>query len=253
MKNWITLAAVSVASILGIQTQAGMTSLKAPPVSEAGHEQILERVYGGNFSKVGDDYYNGNVSAKRLDDWLSDASVQSLKSGECGYATDQYFCGEFSVRALAKFSGNSQSIGVLGKSGDLHKLLKVDGYGFDVSGGSATLNLGNETFKWARWGDSGYQTSLKTDNLDLRDHLATYVVEGLPGQQTPTFVLFWEDLNRTATMPMKRSWADYNDLVLEVKSIAANAIPLPAPAIAGLITLAGMIWKRRSLAKSIKA
>lgn len=250
MKSLVHLAAVSV--FFGINANAGMTALKAPPTSEVGHEQILEHVYGGNFSKVGDDFYSGSVSAKRLDDWMSSIGVQSLKQGECGYSTDRLFCGKFDVRAVARFSGNSQSLGVVGESSGSHKLLSVSGSGFDINNAHATLDLGNETFKWSRWGDSGYQTSVDTDNLDFRDHMATYVIEGLPGQTSPTFMLFWEDLNRTASMPLKRSWADYNDLVLEVKS-AAHAVPLPAPAIAGLIMLAGMVWKKKSLARTIRA
>jgi len=253
MKSFIKLAAVSAAAIFGLNAHAGMTAIKQAPVSEVGHEQILEHVYGGNFSKVGDDFYSGKVSAKRLDDWMSDIGVQSLKLGECGMATDCFFSGKFNIRAIAKFSGNSQSLGVVGESSGSHRLLNVSGYGFDVSDSSATLDLGSESFKWARWGDSGYQTSVNTDNLDFRDHMATYVIEGLPGQKQPTFMMFWEDLNRTTAMAKKRSWADYNDLVLEVKSVALNAVPLPAPAIAGLLMLGGMIWKKRYLARIIRA
>ena len=251
--KYTRLAAVTAAAIFGISSQAGMTTVKPAPATEVGHEQIFEHVYGGSFSKVGDDYYSGQVSAKRLDDWMSDISVQSLKVGECGMACDQLFSGKFNVRAVAKFSGNSQTLGVVGESGGSHNLFNVSGYGFNINDAHATLDMSSETFKWARWGDSGYQTSVTTDNLDFRDHMVTYVIEGLPGQRQPTFMMFWEDLNRTTAMAKKRSWADYNDLVLEVRSVALNAVPLPAPAIAGLVMLGGMIWKKRSLARAIRA
>jgi len=245
------LASVSAVSMLGIgASNAGMTTVKTAPGTEVGHRQIFEHQYGGNFHKVGDDFYSGNVSAKRMDDWMSSLGVQNLKTGECGLAADQWFSGKFSVSAVAKFSNNTQRLGVESVKGASRDLFNVKGYGFDISNAHTSLDI-SDSFKWSRWGDSGVQTSIDTDNADGRDHMVTYVIEGLDGQTKPTFMMFWEDLNRSAATPKKRSWADYNDLVLEVRS-DVQAIPLPAPAIAGLIMLGGVIWKKRYLARAIR-
>ena len=45
----------------------------------------------------------------------------------------------------------------------------------------------------------------------------TYVLTGLPNQNEPVFMLFWEDLDKTDGMSKHRSFADFNDLAVDAK------------------------------------
>ena len=80
--------------------------------------------------------------------------------------------------------------------------------------------------------------SLDSANLDLRDHLITYVIEGLPGVDGPVWMLFFEDMNKLVKTPIKRTYSDFNDLAVEVRSIV-QPVPLPPAGWAGLFTLSG--------------
>jgi len=232
---------------------AGFTQIKAPPGTEAGQLQIFQHTYGGAWHQVGDDFYSGSVSAKRLDDWLgSDMGVSSLSDGECGNACDSIFTGGmFDARAVAKFSLNTQSFGCLDGNGATHMLFDVGGYGFNTTGGgTVSHDMYGEQFKWLRTGDTGAQTSLDGDNADGRDHLATYVISGLDGQTDPVFMLFWEDLNKTDGMSKNRSFADFNDLAVEIRARpggGVNPVPLPPAAWAGLVTMGGAALARKRL------
>lgn len=244
LKNLLSIAII--AGGTAISARAGMTAIGARPASELSHEQILERHYGLSFHRNGDDFYSGQVSAKRLDDWMGNIGVQCLGLGECGIAADQKFSGSFTVSAVAKFSGNSQNLSLADELGRQTSLMDVEGYGFDINHVSTTVNV-KETFEFIRGGDSGRHSSVNGKNTDGRDHLMTYVIEGL--ESGPVFMLFWEDLTYdSGMMSRKRTFADYNDLVLEVRG-AVHPVPLPHAAYVGLAMLSGMWWKRKSLAR----
>ena len=227
---------------------ASFTSIGKMAAGEASQEQILEHQYGGDWHKVGDDYYNGAMSAKRMDDYLSDPSVLNIATGKCGYSTDQMWCGNtFNVSAVAKFSLYSQHIAALDAHGHTHDGFDVNGYGYAIDPVSQMLDLHGQQFKWVRSGDSGTETSMESDNGDQRDHLVTYVIDGVPGMSGPVWMLFFEDIDRSLIPASGRSYADFNDLVLEVRSVVAP-VPLPPAGWAGLFTLGcGAILRGRKL------
>jgi len=240
LSTWLKTLAIVAGSIVGVSSaQAGFTGVGNHPAAEAGQEQIFEHQYGGNWHKVGDDYYNGGMSAKRMDDWLSNASVLNIGNGQCGYSTDEMWCGgKFTMTAVAKWSGNSQKLNLIDSSGHVHNLLDVQGYGFDIDPASATVDMHGKSFNWLRDGDSGLQSSIDSANSDGRDHLITYIVEGLPGIKGPVWMMFFEDMNKLVNTPKNRTFADYNDLIVEVRSVV-SAVPLPPAGWAGLVTIAG--------------
>jgi hypothetical protein len=225
---------------------AGFTNIR-PNSSEANHEQILERTYGRDFWKVGHDYYSDTMVARRVDDYMSDHVNQrmNLRGGTIGDTSDQRWSGTWAtIRPIAKFSDYTQCFGLF-RSGAFIPLMDVFGYGFDVTGPTMTTPLGGN-FEWGRSGNSGTHSSEDQENGDQRDHLITYEITRLDGRQTTSvWMLFWEDLTWHEGLSPKRTYRDYNDLVLEV-SAAAAPIPLPAGALAGigLLGLVGVARKR---------
>ena len=237
---WLKGLAIVAGSLIGASSaHAGMTSIGKMGAGEDSQKQIFAHAYGGSWHQEGTDFYDGAISAKRMDDFLSVPSVLDIAHGDCGYSTDQTWSGnKFTVTAIAKFSGNSQELGTVDSHGNSQSVLDVQGYGYDITPASKTVDMNGQQFKWTRDGNSGLQTSLDSDNADGRDHLITYVVNGLPGQSGPVWMLFFEDMNKTATTPKNRTYADFNDLVVEVRPMV-SAIPLPPAGWAGLFTLAG--------------
>ena len=239
--RWIKSLAIAALVGLGVSNaNANFTTFKAPPVNEASQMDILSHSYGVNFHKVGDDYYAGTVTAKRVDDNMTFTGPMSLNGGHIGDATDQSWCGNtFSVKTLAAFSYNTQQLGCVDSNG-YHSVLDVTGYGYNATG-ETTHNMNGATFNWARTGNSGTQSSLKNMNSDGRDHMVTFEIAGLQGQSSPIWVMFWEDLDLTSNLPLKRSWADYNDLCVQImKCDNVAAVPLPPATWGGLATMAGM-------------
>jgi hypothetical protein len=252
--RWIKSLAVAALVGLGVSdAKANFTTFKAPPANEASQMDILSHAYGVTFHVVGDDYYAGAVTAKRVDDNMSFTGPMALSSGHIGDATDQSWCaGNFHAKTLAAFSYNTQQLGCIDGSG-YHSLFDVTGYGYDATG-ETTHNMNGATFDFARSGNSGTQSSLKSMNSDGRDHLVTFEIEGLAGQTCPVWVMFWEDLDLTSNLPLKRSWADYNDLVVEIsKSDSAAAVPLPPATWGGFVTMAGIciVRSRKKIASMV--
>jgi hypothetical protein len=62
--------------------------------------------------------------------------------------------------------------------------------------------------------------------------------------------MFWEDLNKTDGMSTKRTFADYNDLVVEAR---ATAVPLPAAAWAALALGGGAFTFKKRIRKIMGA
>jgi len=233
-------AAVSVGALAS--AQAGYTTVKTV-ANEASHEQILEHMYGGNFSKSGVNFSNGTISAKRIDDSIPgpDGILDATK-GQPGDAADQVWKnGKFVATAEARYAAYTQSFGfLLGETGNTYtNLFNVSGTGFNVTGGTVgEIDLLGETFRWGRDGTNGKHSSLNSDNLDGLDHLATYKIDGLEDGKT-TWLLCWEDLNKRSKDNVHgyKLDSDFNDLVVEVK---ATAIPIPAAALPALGMLAGL-------------
>lgn len=214
--------------------EGGYTAVKqSKRRNEVSHEQILEHVYGGNFAadSTGLSFSNeSGVTVTRVDD-----------------AADESWAGRrVSARAVAAFSRGRKTAGYFGASagGSVDKLLEARGRQFDVAGtgdSGAPLDGGLVFGKNGRRGRTF--SSVASANADGMDHLVSYEVKGLSGQQASVFLLCWEDKFS------RRSDRDFNDLVVEVQAAEASTraalaepllIPLPPAAwtgLAGLLSL----------------
>lgn len=260
--NWlkrftlIAAAAAAASFIDASSAHAGYTSV-TNNAAEDSQLKIIAHQYGGSWQKVGDDFYSGNMRAMRVDDFMQHAGIMDLATGQCGDATDQRWCANgMTVTAVAKFSSYSQVLSYVDSNGTAHQMMDVKGYGYNIDPATSTMDLNGDVFSWQRSGNSGTQSSLDRDNIDNRDHLITYSIEGLPGQTAPVWMMFWEDLDKTASLNLNRTWADYNDLAVEVRSASVtHPIPLPPAGWAGLITLSGaaLVRGRRLISSSVLA
>ncbi len=250
------LAIVAGGMIAASSAHAGMTTIGKMGVGEDSQEQVFAHTYGGSWHQEGTDFYDGAVSAKRMDDFLSVPSVLKVATGDVGYSTDQTWSGnKFTVTPIAKWSGNQLETGLTDSNGDLHVLFTNDsGYGYNIDHDSKTVDMQGQQFKWTLLGNTGIHSSLNSDNADGRDHMITYLVSGLPGQSGPVWMLFFEDMDKTSTTPKNRTYADFNDLVLEVRPMV-SAIPLPPAGWAGLFTLSGaaLVRGRKLISKAMTA
>lgn len=247
------LASLVLASVASLSTaHAGHTIVRPAPASEIGAAEIFSHVYGGSFAASGSGFTNGSITATRIDDVSSSGALLSaIGPGSTGGSDSLWTGGLFEARTLAKFSMNTQSFGTLaGESGGaFQSLFEAGGFGLDVTG-SGSIDLTGQTVRWGRSGSTGTHSSLSSDNLDLRDHLVTYRIDGL-GTDDSVWALFWEDMNFGATVGKYRSYADYNDFVLELRGAPdATAIPLPPAVVPGLAVLGVMAYRRRRAAQA---
>jgi len=204
---------------------------------EVGHEQILEKVYGGDFvaDPTGLSFSNG-----------SGVTVTRLEDGS-GSSTDaQWYGKSISARAVAAFSGRRRTAGYFAATsgGDARRIFEASGRKFDVTGaGSSGAPVDGELLlESGRGRRTKVFSSAVASNSDGNDHLVTYQVTGT-GQPASVYLLCWE--GKFA----RQSDRDYNDLVVEVQAaeIASRApftqpllIPLPPPAWTGLAGLLGL-------------
>jgi hypothetical protein len=225
ISNFIKAAALSLAfgAFTATSANAGLTSIKAPKTGEMGIEQILEGTYGGNFTLSGGNLTNGTITAVRVDDDL-----------------DQTFAaGTYDICAKAKFSGYTQSLGYMDETGGtMHSLFSTSGFGLGCIGSAGNIVIGDE-FCFTRDGESGLQMSENNENSDGRDHVITFAIEGL--NQQPTYLMFFEDLNLGGSVGGNRSYADYNDLVVQLSRVTGSPIaaPLPPAVLSGGLLLIG--------------
>jgi len=238
----IAILAASAAVAISSVAFAGFTKIGAAPASEPSQHSIINTLYGGGFHKIGDDFFNGAVTLRRVDDAMSVTPSMNIARGTIGDTTDASVIeGRFTARAVAKFSNNSQSLSI-DRGGSVSHLFDVTGYGYDVSSTTAHGKCMGEMMTFTRSGDSGTHSSDMTRNADGRDHMITYEVLGL-GTKEKTWLMFWEDLDFSPSLPKRRTHSDYNDLVVEIR---ATAVPLPAAVWAGgaLLGTAGVFRKR---------
>ena len=223
-KRWVISAAVLGAMALGAsRADAGFSVIgKSKKASEATHQEILQNRFGTTFEQNGESFSGANgINVTRVDD-----------------SQDQSFTGDVnSVSVIAAFARKSQSFGFFDSTGGYHRLLKVEGRNFDVTGEADSENplsgLG-DTVVFGRGGGDPKFSADASQNPDGADHLVTYRVTGAnvaPG----TTLLFWEDsAGRQADF-------DYNDLVVEITASGEPLlIPLPAAAWSGLSGLVGL-------------
>lgn len=223
---------------------AGYTAVNQPKrKSEVTHEQILERVYGGDFvaDPTGLSFSNASgVTVTRLEDGTAGESAMSGK--------------DVSARAVAAFAGRRKTAGYFGTSsnGQVHKLFTRAGRQYDVAGAGQTATPVDGSFILGTGAAKGGKvfSSVAEMNRDGMDQLVSYEVKGT-AQQASVYLLCWEDKFAG------RSDRDYNDLVVEVQAGEAAArapvsqpllIPLPPAAwtgLTGLMGLALMSWTRK--------
>ena len=244
MSRWVrqltvrSLAAASLA-VLAPAAEAGYTAVKQPKrQSEVSHEQILERVYGGDFvsDAAGLSFSNSSgVTVTRLEDTLGATAAEAVAGKTV------------SARAVAAFSGRRKTAGYFGarSGGQVQKLFDVAGRQFDVGGAADAAVAADGELVLAKARGRGVKTfsSIASANRGGTDQVVAYEVKGTSGQQASVYLLCWED--RFAN----RSDRDYNDLVIEVQAAEAAArepmsqpllIPLPPGAWTGLAGLLGL-------------
>jgi hypothetical protein len=188
----------------------GFTEIRQHP-SEPNQRQILDHLVGGHFTVDGMGFTNGTVHASRIDD-----------------DDDESFAGhKFLAKVVARFSDYSQAFGTF-DNGNFARLFDVDGNHYDVNG-QAEIDM-TRGGAFARGGESSTNSSINSDNADGRDHLLTYKLSGAGHEDQ--WLLFWEDLNLSPALGKKRTFADYNDLVIQLTADdpPGNLVPLP-PAI----------------------
>ena len=226
ISTWIKSAALSAAfaAFTATSAHAGLTTVKAPRTGELGIEQILENTYGGNFVASGNNWTNGTITANRIDDSVD----------------QEWSAGNYDIHTVAKFSGYTQTLGVMSHSDNtIHNLFSSTGFGL---GGTGSINnvVMSDTFCFSRDGDSGLNMSENDENSDGRDHVVTFKIDGVSND--PTYLLFFEDMNLTGSTWGNRSYADYNDLVVQLNRVASTnpaAAPLPPAVLTGGLLLAG--------------
>jgi len=231
-RRTIAAAAAALLSSIGLATPsfAGFTPINANESGEPNQLQILDHVYGGSFTKDGNDFANGAITATRVDD--SQDQIWSQ--------TDAIV----SARAVASFNTLTEAFGYFNgaSGGSFHTLFTASGTGFNVSGNSGTVPM-TTPYRLGRGGEGTLFSSNGAENVDQRDHLVTYAITGVPGTpaNVQTWMLFWEDL------PAPSSDFDFNDFVVEMKtdppataSTPPLLIPLPPAAWTGLSGLMGL-------------
>ena len=232
--------------------EGGYTAVKqSKRRNEVSHERILEHVYGGNFAadSTGLSFSNeSGVTVTRVDD-----------------AADESWAGRrVSARAVAAFSRGRKTAGYFGASsrGSVEKMLDASGRKFDVGGTGETDSPLEGGLVFGKNGRRGRTfSSVASANADGMDHLVSYEVKGLSGQQASVFLLCWEDKFS------RRSDRDFNDLVVEMQAGEAATrsalaepllIPLPPAAwtgLAGLLSLgvASVVRRRPSARRRVVA
>lgn len=234
--NVIRMAGLAGLVLAAGNAMAGFTPVNAPSTAgELSHEQILEGIYGGDFTPSGVNYSNGGVTATRVDDF-GVGGMLNLALGGPGAADDAVWNdGIAAAAAEARFAGFDQNFGYFNgaSGGAFTQLFATSGSGFAVSG-SGLVDFTGGTWRWGRTGGPNVHSSLGSENADAVDHMVTYRITGL-GSET-TWLVFFEDKN----VGDPEADFDYNDLVVEIR-----AVPTPMAAGMGAIGLAGVTGIRR--------
>jgi len=241
-KQWMAML-FSAAGWVVTPAQAGLTPIQSPPPGEKNQAQILSEFYGGKFMSSGNDFTNGSLRAVRL---ISDST---------------FAAGDYAVKTIARFAERAEGFGFVDgtSGGSYHKLFEVSGSNFGATG-SANVNTGSGSFRWAMNGKSAIYTSKESDNAKKQDALVTYRIDGTADRLTH-YALFWENLNADEPANV-HTRNDFNDLVVDVTkktstsignglgagvtgpSGGTNAAPLPAAVWPGGAMLAGILLYR---------
>ena len=212
---------------LGIASAAfaGFTTIEPNPSSENSQVMILDHIYGGSFTLEGDgvDYSNGSLSALRVSDYLPSTSSADNPGPN---ATDQLWqANQVNAVAQAVFAEDpSTPFGYIpgASGGSFTPLFTVSGSGYAVSG-SGSFSPGSQIFRFGAENPYGLLSTLPSDNVDGKDHVVTYEVDGL-GDSFKTWLLFFDDYGNNG----QDADFDYQDLVIQVKTVPYTST-LPEP------------------------
>lgn len=218
-------AMLSTAALIAAGAQAGtITPIGAPASNptpglpdQHNHAEIMGDIFGGVFVQNGNDFSNGIVEVKRVDD-DNDKTYDFL---------------EWEAHAIARWAGANQGFGT------------QDGKLFDVTGqftavtGDVLGQPGDNGIEFVRYGNENNTITASTNpasNVDGKDHAVTYTwsVNGVPA--TNRYLIFFEDSAESSVY----TDTDYNDLVVEV-----IGTPIPEPTSLALIGLGGLAMLRR--------
>jgi hypothetical protein len=237
------LGAVGGLMIAASDVRAGYTQVKKK--GEISQEQVLERLYGGDFVRSGEDLSNGAVTATRVDD-----------------AADQTISSPRQLELVGAFARNRWGFGVESADGSRREVsAPYTGSGFDVSGDTVSWSSTDEAQLVIARGPNKVRAS-----GDAEDAMITYRLDGVePGKDV--HLHFWEDKRASA-----RSDMDFNDLVIRsigeeaaAEPVAASdvavgagnaqaaAVPLPAAVWPGLAGLAGVALLTAKRARARRA
>lgn len=208
----MTIAGVSLVAA-GAQG-ATFTAISDPSGSEASHEDIFEVLFGEDFSASGLNFVSSSHTMTRIDDDKD----------------HRYSFGDWKVKALFSDAGLAQAFGTDAAG----KLVDVVGSRGPVVGTASGSSAKDVAF--GRFGTRSNSTGKFTDptlNPNGADHVITYSY--VNDQDQTVYLLFFEDIQ------IAHSDTDYNDLVLEVTSVAVA----PEPTSLALLGLGGLAMLRR--------
>jgi len=245
------LKAFVIGSALGVvapAAEAGYTAVVKPRSKmQASHEQILERVYGGNFVADASGLSFSNESGVTVTRLTDDSSASEHWAGR-----------SISAKAVAAFSERRKTAAYFGATtgARVQEFLHPTGRRFNVNGASAAEMPADAVLVFSTGSRKPKVfSSVASTNRDGMDHAVTYEVKGT-AHPASVYLQCWED--RFA----RRSDRDDNDFVVEIQAGEVGRtpfsqpllIPLPPAVWTGLSGFAGLslfAWiRRRPVARS---
>jgi hypothetical protein len=213
---------------LGISSRAfaGFTTIQPNPASEDSQPQVLDHIYGGAFTlEDGVDYSNGTLTAVRVSDTAPQSGGLSYDDPGPNVTDQLWQATHFQATAEAAFAEVSTTpFGYIpgASGGSFTPLFNVTGSGYAVTGsGSFTPS---SQFRIAAQNPFGLLSSLPSDNTDGKDHIVTYEVDGL-NDSARTWLVFFDDYGNNGHDPD----FDYQDLVIQLKTVPASPSSVPEP------------------------
>ena len=252
LKSLVVAAFFASAIVSAPRAWGGYTAVKQPKRGAGpSHEKILESVYGGDFVADAAGLSFSNETG---------ITATGMKDGG-GAGDDEGWAGKSIAARVVATAAKQRAAQYFGTTvaGQARDLIVTSGRQLTPAVGAQPTAVVDDdlVFRQGNGWRAKTFSSVAAANKDGMDHLVTYEVKGLAGQQSSVYLLCWEE--RFA----RRSDRDYNDLVIEAKAADAAArapltepllIPLPPAAWPGLAGLGAVAWslRRRGAARGWK-